>query len=184
MTISQLSHTCRVEWISWKTFQSLCSWSSCQITEVVKNFSVRRIRSSHMSLTYKSFLTFSHIREFENLLVFSLKVAHNSFRRKKFPAHNFTFIKNLEFSQHFLLKTSKLTCNTPYFSSISRKLYSTAWAGRMGICGCWLVWDAPDVGVGKVTSYKYVYEENSDWVKICCDQSDLQRVDPSHSKWD
>lgn len=47
-----------------------------------------------------------------------------------------------------------LTCRIPYLSSISRKLYSTAWAGRMGIWGCWLVWDAPDVGVGNVTSYK------------------------------
>lgn len=45
-----------------------------------------------------------------------------------------------------------LTWRIPYFSSISRKLYSTAWAGRCGICG-WLACDAPVVGVGRVTSW-------------------------------
>jgi len=45
-----------------------------------------------------------------------------------------------------------LTCSKPYFNSISKKLYSLAWAGLWGTAG-WFAWDEPDVGVGRVTSY-------------------------------
>lgn len=45
---------------------------------------------------------------------------------------SFSFSHESEEAESFQLERKVITCRIPYFNSISKKLYSTAWAGRWG----------------------------------------------------